>query len=104
MHAIINVYVNAHTTQLMTERQKSAKNKQASVEIRNTMEGHVRQEKERFEKLARHMKDKEKDLAVKSDKLRQVKEVIKNSPLVSVKSTLKESNTPISKSEKKARK
>ena len=45
----------------MTERQKSAKNKQASVEIRNTMEGHVRQEKERFEKLARHMKDKEKD-------------------------------------------
>ncbi len=65
------------------------------------MEGHVRQERERFEKLARQMKNKEKDLAVKSDQLRQVKEVIKNSPLVSVRSTLKESNTPISKSERK---
>lgn len=63
----------------------------------------MRQEKERFEKLARHMKDKEKDLAVKSDQLRQVKEVIKNSPLVSVRSALKESNTPMSKSERKVR-
>ncbi len=89
--------------QLITEREESAKNKQATVAIRHTMEGHVRHEKERFEKLARHMKDKEKDLAFKSDKLRQVTEVIKNSPLVSVRSTLKESNTPISKSERKVR-
>ena len=77
------------------------KTQQATVAIRHTMEGHVRQEKERFEKLARQMKNKEKDLAVKSDQLRLVKEVIKNSPLVSVRSTLKEANTPTSKSERK---
>ncbi len=79
------------------------KTQQATVAIRHTMEGHVRQEKERFEKLARQMKNKEKDLAVKSDQLRLVKEVIKNSPLVSVRSTLKEANTPTSKSERKVR-
>ncbi|XP_064387362.1 kinesin-like protein KIF23 [Halichondria panicea] len=83
--------------ELVVEREQLVKTQKATV----AMEGHVRQERERFEKLARQMKNKEKDLAVKSDQLRQVKEVIKNSPLVSVRSTLKESNTPISKSERK---
>ena len=44
------------------------------------MLGKVSAEKERFERLASEMKNKEKDLAIKSHKLLQVEEIIKNSP------------------------
>lgn len=50
--------------------------------IRTTMQGFVSAEKQKFEKLATKMKTKEKDLAIKSEKLRQVEELIKNSPCV----------------------
>ena len=50
--------------------------------IRNTMQGYVSAEKQKFERLASKMKCKEKDLAIKSEKLRQVEELIKNSPCV----------------------
>ena len=50
--------------------------------IRSTMQGFVSAEKEKFERLASKMKYKEKDLAIKSEKLRQVEELIKNSPCV----------------------
>lgn len=89
------LYYLSFILQLVTEREQLVKSQKVTESIKATMEGHVRHEKERFERLARQMKNKEKDLALKSDQLRQVKEVIKNSPLVSSRSTaLKESNTP----------
>lgn len=53
--------------------------------IRSTMQGFVSAEKEKFERLASKMKTREKDLAIKSEKLRQVEELIKNSPCPGVK-------------------
>ena len=86
----------------MERQQVQKKQKQANY-LRQTMEGHVRHEKEKFERLARQMEHQGKDLALKSDKLRQVAESIKNSPLVSLKSALKESATPNVKSDGKVR-
>ena len=45
-----------------------------------TMQGFVSQEKQTFERLASQMKARERDLAVKSEKLRQVTELVWNSP------------------------
>lgn len=50
------------------------------------MQGFVSAEKEKFERLASKMKNKEKDLAIKSQKLKQVEELIKNSPCVVTRS------------------
>ena len=80
--------------QLVAEREQVQKNRKQTHHIKQAMEGHVRHEKERFERLAKEMKFKEKDLAVKSDKLRQVQELIKNSPLVGTRSALRETATP----------
>ena len=55
--------------------------------IRSTMQGFVSAEKQKFERLASKMKTKEKDLAIKNEKLRQVEELIKNSPCVSMRSS-----------------
>lgn len=65
--------------QLNAERQAVA---QETETIRSTMQGFVSAEKQKFERLAVKMKNREKDLAVKSEKLRQVEELIKNSPCV----------------------
>ena len=46
------------------------------------MHGFVSQEKEKFERLAKHMKYQQKDLQAKSAQIQQVKELIKNSPRV----------------------
>ena len=58
------------------------------------MHGFVSAEKEKFERLANRMKNKEKDLAIKSEKLRRVEELIKNSPctLGKARAPLKDSN------------
>lgn len=80
--------------QLVAEREQVQKNRKQTHHLKQTMEGHVRHEKERFERLAKEMKYKEKDLAAKSDKLRQVQELIKNSPLVGTRSALRETTTP----------
>ena len=85
----------------MVKRQQVQKKQKQADHLRQTMEGHVRHEKEKFERLARQMEHQGKDLALKSDKLRQVAESIKNSPLVSVRSALKESATPNVKSDGK---
>lgn len=58
------------------------------------MEGRVQQEKEKYERLFKEMESKEKDIAVKSDKLRKVHDLVKNSPQVANKTVLKESTTP----------
>ena len=48
----------------------------------------------RFEKLSAQMERKEHDLVAKSEKLRQVKELIRNSPCASVSRTpLRDHNT-----------
>ncbi|CAI7996758.1 Kinesin-like protein KIF23 [Geodia barretti] len=44
------------------------------------MTGFVSQEKEKFERLATHMKTQQRDLLAKSAQIQQVKELIRNSP------------------------
>ena len=51
------------------------------------MLGFVSQEKEKFERMAHEMKVKDRDLAKKNEKLRQVKELIRNSPCASLTRT-----------------
>lgn len=62
------------------EREALEKHAKETETLRSTMQGFVHAEKEKFERLASKMKNKEKDLAIKSQKLRQVEELIKNSP------------------------
>ena len=57
--------------------------------IQKTMTGFVSKEREKFEQMSRKM---EKDLEAKSEKLRQVKELIKNSPCPT-RTPFKERNT-----------
>ena len=66
--------------QLNTEREQIAKQHHTQSKMRKTMQGFVSQEKQKFERLASQMKARERDLAVKSEKLRQVTELIRNSP------------------------
>lgn len=56
------------------------------------MNGFVSQEKEKFERLARHMKYQQKDLQTKSAQIAQVKELIRNSPRVG-RTPLREAQT-----------
>ena len=82
--------------QLNTEREQIAKQHQEQSKMRKTMQGFVSQEKQKFERLASQMKARERDLAVKSEKLRQVTELIRNSPCAT-RTPLREStqeNTP----------
>lgn len=56
------------------------------------MNGYVSHEKEKFERMAREMQSKERDLVYMDTKLRKVEELIKNSPVVqSRRVALKES-------------
>jgi kinesin family protein 23 len=48
--------------------------------IKQRMTGFVSQEKEKFERLATHMKTQQRDLLAKSAQIQQVKELIRNSP------------------------
>ena len=58
------------------------------------MNGFVSHEKEKFEKIAREMQSKDRDLVYMDSKLRKVEELIKNSPVVqSRRVALKESTT-----------
>lgn len=68
------------TLQLNAERVAKQKREQETENIRYKMQGFVSAEKEKFERLAHQMKNREKDLAIKSQKLMQVEEIIKNSP------------------------
>lgn len=82
--------------ELNTEREQIAKQHQEQSKMRKTMQGFVSQEKQKFERLASQMKARERDLAVKSEKLRQVTELIRNSPCAT-RTPLREStqeNTP----------
>ena len=56
------------------------------------MNGFVSQEKEKFERLARHMKYQQKDLQTKSAQIAQVKELIRNSPRIG-RTPLREAQT-----------
>lgn len=68
--------------------------------IRTKMHGFVCAEKEKIDKLSNRMKDREKDLAIKSAKLRQVEEIIKNSPCpTSTRTPLRETNCTTSADE-----
>ena len=69
-------------SQLNAEREAMEQRTKETETIRSTMQGFVSAEKEKFERLAHKMKTREKDLAIKSEKLRQVEQLIKNSPCV----------------------
>jgi hypothetical protein len=68
--------------QLSAERKALQRNEKATKELRQTMNGFVSHEREKFERIAREMQDKDKDLVYMDSKLRKVQELIKNSPVV----------------------
>lgn len=57
------------------------------------MNGFVSHEKEKFERMAREMQSKERDLVYMDTKLRKVEELIKNSPVVHSKRVALQENT-----------
>ena len=58
------------------------------------MSGFVSHEKEKFERMAKEMQNKERDLMYMDTKLRRVEQLIKNSPVVqSRRVALKENTT-----------
>lgn len=101
---LLSTHTHTHSLliQLDEERKKKSEEKD---KIRKTMQGYVSHERERFERLAQQMKQKDKALAAKNkaivvrekalaaqdQKLRQVKELIQNSPC-SARTPLRESN------------
>lgn len=66
------------------------------------MQGFVSAEKDKIDKLSHRIKDKDKDLAIKNAKLRQVEEIIKNSPCPTAskaRNPLREANGSLSADE-----
>lgn len=68
--------------QLSAERKALQRNEKQTKELRQTMNGFVSHEREKFEKMAREMQHKDRDLVYMDTKLRKVQELIKNSPVV----------------------
>ena len=87
--------------QLTAERVALQRTAKETESIRATMQGFVSAEKEKFERLANKMKNKEKDLAIKSQKLKQVEELIKNSPCTT-RNPLKDTNKGLTSAEEPA--
>lgn len=69
-----NRELQSQVAELHAEHQVQLHEKEA---IQKSMNGFVRNEREKYEQISRKM---EKDLEMKNEKLRQVKELIKNSP------------------------
>ena len=57
------------------------------------MSGFVSHEKEKFERMAKEMQNKERDLMYMDTKLRRVEELIKNSPVVQSRRVALKENT-----------
>ena len=68
--------------QLNAERKALQRNEKEAKELRQTMSGFVSHEREKFERMAREMQDKDRNLVYMDSKLRKVQELIKNSPVV----------------------
>ncbi len=85
---------------MSAERRAVRKREEEKEMIRTKMQGFVSAEKEKIDKLSHRMKYKEKDLAIKCAKLRQVEEIIKNSPChTGTRTPLRETNCIISANE-----
>ena len=67
-------------SQLSQVRHRAQQREEEKDQIRKTMNGFVSQEKEKFERLAKHMKHQQRDLQTKSAQIKQVKDLIRNSP------------------------
>ena len=95
-------------TQVMYEHEKreleqelTAKQKETEKEaaqkllLKKKMKGFVSHEKEKFDRLSKQMQRRQREIRAKNEKLRQVEELIKNSPLPSAASASSDVRTPL---------
>ena len=70
--------------QELTAKQKETEKEAAQkLLLKKKMKGFVSHEKEKFDRLSKQMQRKQREIRAKNEKLRQVEELIKNSPLPS---------------------
>lgn len=69
--------------ELQSERKEVQQTQADKENYKKKLKGFVTHEREKYERLATQMKHREKDLAVKNAKLRQVTDLIRNSPCAS---------------------
>ena len=82
--------------QELTAKQKETEKEAAEkLLLRKKMKGFVTHEKEKFDRLSKQMQRKQREIRAKSEKLRQVEELIKNSPLPSAASASSDVRTPL---------
>ena len=85
--------------QELTAKQKETEKEAAEKLLLKKMKGFVSHEKDKFDRLSKQMQRKQKEIRVKNEKLRQVEELIKNSPLPacsgeSVRTPLRDTGLP----------
>ena len=86
--------------QELTAKQRETEREAAEkLLLKKKMKGFVSHEKDKFDRLSKQMQRKQKEIRVKSEKLRQVEELIKNSPLPacsgeSVRTPLRDTGLP----------
>ena len=69
---------------LSQSKQKETENGAAEkLLLKKVMKGFVTHENEKFDRLSKQMQRKQREIRAKNEKLRQVEELIKNSPLPS---------------------
>ena len=82
--------------QELTAKQKETEKEAAEkLLLKKKMKGFVSHEKEKFDRLSKQMQRKQREIRVKSEKLRQVEELIKNSPLPTAASASSDVRTPL---------
>ena len=82
--------------QELTAKQKETEKEAAEkLLFKKRMEGFVSHEKEKFDRLSKQMQRKQREIRAKNEKLRQVEELIKNSPLPSAASASSDVRTPL---------
>ena len=82
--------------QELTAKQKETEKEAAEkLLLKKKMKGFVSHEKEKFDRLLKQMQRKQREIRAKNEKLRQVEELIKNSPLPSAASASSDVRTPL---------
>ena len=82
--------------QELTAKQKETEKEAAEkLLLRKKMKGFVSHEKEKYDRLSKQMQRKQREIRVKNEKLRQVEELIENSPLPAAASPSNGGRTPL---------
>ena len=81
--------------ELTAKQRETEKEAAQKLLLKKKMKGFVSHEKEKFDRLSKQMQRKQREIRAKNEKLRQVEELIKNSPLPSAASASSDVRTPL---------